>query len=235
MVGLDQYPDGVPAVLLSHLARRGPDAGLEAEGLHPGPATHVPFGHRPASGRFERCEQMLGPDVLAVDVVEVAVPGLRHDRQGPDANLAPACDAGGHQRVAHHPDAVRVGEADRGRQHPRFADPFEPGHLAVAVEGVAPREDRLFPGIAIVRDHDGDAGPDRSLADLQRPISRDERRVADANARDVGDGVQRAGRERADDDAKVTRPHRHGPFRRLRTRGGRGSPPPRLLPQPVGP
>ena len=112
-----------------------------------------------------------------------------------------------HQRVAHDADAVRVRDGDRCGQHPGFADPFEAGQLAVAVEAVTAGEDRLAPIVGAARDDHGDAGPDRALADDQRSVARDERRVADANARDVRDGVEWPGPATPDDDAEVACTH----------------------------
>ena len=67
-------------------------------------------------------------------------------------------------------------------EHPGLADPLEAGQLAVAVEAVAAGEDGLGPDVVLVRDDDGDAGPDRALADDQRPVAADQRRVADEHA-----------------------------------------------------
>ncbi len=64
--------------------------------------------------------------------------------------------------VPHDPDAVRVGDRDRRRQHPRFADPLEAGQLAVAVQPVSAREHGLTPARA-PRADDRDAGPHRAL------------------------------------------------------------------------
>jgi hypothetical protein len=45
------------------------------------------------------------------------------------------------------------------------------------------------------------------LADDQRPIAGDERGVADADARDIRDGVLWPGTTTADDDPEVAAPH----------------------------
>jgi hypothetical protein len=114
----------------------------------------------------------------------------------------------GHERVADHPDTVRVGDRDRRREQSRLADPFESGHLAVAVEPVAAREDRLAHVVGSSRDDDRDAGPDRPPADDERSLAGDEGGVPDAHARHVGDGIARAGLPESDDDPEVSRPHR---------------------------
>ena len=61
---------------------------------------------------------------------------------------------------------------------------------------------------AAARADDGHAGPDRALADDERPVAADERRVADGHAGDVGDGVERAGRPQPDPDPEVSCSHR---------------------------
>ena len=58
-------------------------------------------------------------------------------------------------------------------QEARLADPLEAGQLAVAVEPVAAGEDGLAPDVAVVRDDDRDAGPDRAAADDERPVAVD--------------------------------------------------------------
>ena len=71
-------------------------------------------------------------------------------------------------------------------------------------------------------DH-GDARAHRALAGDEPPLARDERRVADLDARDVGDRVERAGRA-ADErhEAELARPRLLGGGRRLWTERDRG-------------
>ena len=112
---------------------------------------------------------------------------------GSDQRASLPVDRGGDQRVAHDPDAVRVGDRDRRGQQARFADPFEAGHLAVAVEAMAAGEHGLAQRRPAARADDRDAGPDRAPADDQRSVAADQRRVPDRDAGDVGDGVERPG------------------------------------------
>ena len=74
-------------------------------------------------------------------------------------------------------------------QEARLADPLEAGELAVAVEAVAAREHGVGPDVVRVRDDDRDARPDRALADDERSVALDQRRVAHADARHVRDRV----------------------------------------------
>ena len=63
--------------------RRGTVAALEFVAVHPGSAADRSFGDRTRGRRVERRLDVLGSDVAAVDVVEVAVPGLGADGQQP--------------------------------------------------------------------------------------------------------------------------------------------------------
>ena len=123
-------------------------------------------------------------------------------------------------RVAHHADAVGVGDHHRPFEEARLLDPGRAGHLAVAVQ----REPaRRTTGSAIeslaARQDRGDAGAHRALADLQLALARDERRVADLDAGDVGDGVGGAGRA-VERDAEIAGPRR--PLREHRRRERQG-------------
>src|SRR5688572_3358475 len=119
----------------------------------------------------------------AVDVVQPAVPRFGHDWQRPGNFTAGAqTDLVGHQRLVDGADAVGVGQPDRRRQLAALADPFQAGHLAVAVEPVGRGEDWLAGYVAVVREQDRHTGTDRAAANAQRPVARDERAVPDADA-----------------------------------------------------
>ena len=97
-------------------------------------------------------------------------------------------------RVADDADAERVRDADRCRQQTRLAHPLQAGQLAVAVEPVAAGEERCL-------------GRDDHRHARAHRVAFDQGRVADAHARDVGDGVL-CGRDAvADRDAQVSGPH----------------------------
>jgi hypothetical protein len=99
------------------------------------------------------------------------------------------------ERVAHHPDLMRVGERDRRAQLPRLFQPEQAGHLAVAVEGVIAGKALILVDFAVTGADDGDAGARHAWLVV------DERGVANPHARHVGDGIVEAGRQFADDDA----------------------------------
>ena len=125
VVGLDQHADRPAAALRRQDARGGADAALELVADHPGAAADAALGDRAARGRVERGEDVLRPDVQAVDVVQPAVVGLGDDRQAPGrlVGRVAARDVVGDQRVADDADAVGVGDRDRRRQQPRLLDP----------------------------------------------------------------------------------------------------------------
>ena len=115
----------------------------------------------------------------------------------------------GNERIADDAHRMGIGDRDRAGQQPGLADPLEPGQLAVAIEGVAAGVDGLGPGVAIVRDDDGDARPNRTLAHDKRAVAFDERGVAYPDARDVSDRVEGPRDAGTDDDAEVAGSHEH--------------------------
>ena len=190
---------------------------------HAGAAADPAFGHRPAGGRGERREQVLGAHVLPADVVEPAVPGLG---DGGEAEVA-AClvlperragvDLAAAECVAHDAQAVRVRQRDRRGEQAALADPLETGEVAAAVERVAAGEQRLHGDLALVRDDRRDAGAHRPLPHHQRPgVALDERHAADGDAGHVGDRVQRSRRAEAELDAEVASAHQASSARSLR-------------------
>jgi hypothetical protein len=208
VVCLDQGTDGPPAGAGRDEPRCRPDPALELVADHPRPAAHGSLRDRAARRPVERRIEVLGADVEAIDVVQDAVVGLADDRQGPELVVH---RVGAHrvdqQRIVNDPDRMRVRDRDRARQEAGFADPLEAGQLAVAVEAVAAGEDGLDEGVAVVRDDHGHARPDRPFADDARPLPPDQRRVPNAHAGHVRDGVERARPEPAQDDSVIACAH----------------------------
>src|SRR5205823_9515882 len=77
------------------------------------------------------------------------------------------------------------------------------GHLAVAVLGVPAGEREALHGGKSTRQHGRHTGADRSLADDELAAARDESRMADEHAVDVGDRIERA-RRAVEGHAEVT-------------------------------
>ena len=123
--------------------------------------------------------------------LSAAVVGLGDDRQPPRLQRVLLRDFPLDDRVADDADAVRVGDRDRTFEQPALLHPRRPGHLAVAVEREPRGEHRIGVGLA-ARVHDGDAGAHRALADDELAAAGDQRGVADLDAGNVGDGVERA-------------------------------------------
>jgi hypothetical protein len=191
VVGLHQHAERVRGLTASDHARGGADAALELVADHAGAAADVALRDRAARGSVERRIHVCGLDVKAVDVVEMAVPGLGDDRQRPPVagRVGGAlAHAPGDHGVAHHADAVRVGQEHRPLQLPRLLDPGGAGHLAVAVQCEPSAEYRRAQAIAAARQDRGDA---RAHLVPARQVL-DQRGVANRHAGDVRDRIERS-------------------------------------------
>ena len=187
-----------------------PDAGLEPEGAHPGAAAHRALGDRAAGGVVEGRENMFPAHMEAVDVVEEAVPGLGDQRQAPvrggEVLLRPG-DGG----LVDRSHAVGVRDHHRPFEDAPVPEPGGAGHLAVAVQGEPGGEDPAAAPPAPGEDR-GDAGAHRALADPERALAADDRAVADLDAGNIGDRVQRP-RRAVEGDAEVAGAGRGGLLR----------------------
>src|SRR6185295_763394 len=92
-------------------------------------------------------------------------------------------------RVDGGPDAQRVGEDDRRFDRAEFSDLRRSRQLAKCVADEHRTGDLVLKDVAAVRNDRRDAGADQ--------LTLDNRGVADAHAFDVGDRVERSGREYA--------------------------------------
>ena len=157
-------------------------AGLELVAVHAGAAPDGAFVWLFMLGSLKRGDHSLLGDVVAVDVVEVAVPGLGGDRQQPYLGelrvipVHPADDAG-----VRDPDRVGVGDRDRALEGAGLLDPGDAGHFAVAVLRVEPGSHRVA-GVVFA------SGVDRRDA-CPYFVALDQGLVADLDTRDVGDRV----------------------------------------------
>ncbi len=216
VVRLNERAHRVAALGLFEPARRRSDPALELVADHPRPAPDVAFAHRAGRGSGDRREHVLGLHVQAIDVVQHPVPCLADDGKAPCVvtHGAPP-DRLGDQRITNHADRVRVREPDRRRQKTRLSHPFEPGQLAVSIQAVAAREHRIRPGVAVVREDHGHAGPHR--------LALDERGVADPYARNIGDRVPRTGGQTTDREPEIACSHAVSPRRTYAARASRTS------------
>jgi len=136
----------------------------------------------PARRGLDRVDAILLRDVMAVDVVEIAVPGLRRHRQGPAiGQFGVVADGPGDDRGVGDPDGVGVGDGDRQRERAGLLDPRDAGHLPVAVLGEEARGHRVGGTGRPAREDGGHPRPDG--------IPPDDGRVSDLHAGHVGDGV----------------------------------------------
>src|SRR5260370_9707181 len=97
-------------------------------------------------------------------------------------------------RVAHHADAVRIGDHHWAFEKTGFFDPGCAGPFAVAIERPRSLNSGIHHGIYATRENGRDASSDRALANITFAFAGDERGVTHSDAGNVGDGVQRAGR-----------------------------------------
>jgi hypothetical protein len=163
----------------------------------PVPAADIAFGHRASGGPVDGRQDVLFAHMLAVDVVQLAVIGLGDDGEGPGV-LVPEVVA----VMVDHPlgrgsmgcaDAMGVGDADRAVEMPCVVDPMHAGHLAIAVQGMKACPDGPHLLRMAARQDCRDTRPDRPFADLERAMTFDDRRKADQDALDIGDGIVLSG------------------------------------------
>src|SRR5260370_18350629 len=82
-MGLREDADRVAGALVADQPGRRARAALELIAVHPGAAADRSLLQRPRRGRLQRVDGRLLGDVVAVDVVQVAVPGLGGHRAQP--------------------------------------------------------------------------------------------------------------------------------------------------------
>src|SRR6185503_5685421 len=93
----------------------------------------------------------------------------------------------GEDGIPHRPHAVGVGDRHRTTQNAAFLYPRDAGHVTETIARVITRENRV-PFLS-PRKHDRHAGADRLFS-----FSGVDRRLADLDAGDVGNGIERTGR-----------------------------------------
>ena len=193
IVGLDEDADGVSG---GGDAGGGADAALPAEGDGAGPGADGAFGDGTGAGGFECGEDIVGADGTAAYVVEGAVVGFGDDGiDAADVFVAGEGEHPGGEGVGDAPDVEGGREEDGCFDFAEFVDLGGADELAEAVGGEDGGGDFLAEEVAVVGEDGGDAGADAVVAT--------EGGVADADAGDVGDGVEGAGGHGAEEDAGV--------------------------------
>ena len=202
VIRLHQGPNRVGrAEHLDH-PRGGADATLEVVAPGAGAGADIAFCHGSGRRALECCRDVLGLDVKTVDIVKRTVPGLGDDWNRPEVAggvRPPLANAPLDRRLMDRADAVGVGQHDRAFQLSAFLEPGRAGHLTAAIEGEPGAEDRAHEGLPPPRQDRGHAGP--GCAAIVEVL--DHGRVADSDAGNVGDRVERP-RIAIEGDAEVT-------------------------------
>src|SRR5262249_10293014 len=140
---------------------------LEAVRPHPCAPTHIAFGDRPGTCRFQRLKNMLFLDVKAINVVEKSVVSLGYQWQTRISGIAFAkssLDVPFNHSVSHHSDAMGVRNQNWSAQATRLFEPGRSGHLSVAVHAV-PRSEYPAAKLFALRQNRGDPRSDGPLTD----------------------------------------------------------------------
>src|SRR6185437_15831685 len=185
-VRLEQDTDGVGGAGVLDQAGGRAVAALELVAVHAGAAADAALVGLVTAGDAEGGDDVLLVHVMTVDVVQVAVPGLRGDGKQPHiGELGVSLVHPGDDPGVRDTDGVGVGDGDRALHGARLLDPGNAGHLPVAVQAEEAGRQRVA-RVALAPRVDGrDAGAD--------VVVLDEGLVADFDPGDVGNGVVRAG------------------------------------------
>ncbi len=132
----------------------------------------------------------------AVDIVQPAVPGLAHHRQRPPVLGVDieTIERPADHRIAHHADAVGIGDHHRAVHQPGFLDPGGAAHLAVAVLAEPAGKHRIRRIVAPTWQDGGHAAAHHGSAVGCIGCAGNQGVVANLDAAHIGDGVERSGR-----------------------------------------
>ena len=140
-VGLDQRAQGVAAQIVGQPAAGAADAAFPAVTDRPGAGADRALLDGTAASALERLPDVLGMDMPALDIIQIAVVGLADDDVNTaavsgDANLGVLADGSLDQRIQHQADVEGIGQGQRGFQDAQLAHLLETADFAVAVDGV---------------------------------------------------------------------------------------------------
>src|SRR6266568_6169364 len=179
---------------------------FETVANHARAATRVSLGNGTALRGVERGKYVFGFYMKAIEVIQPAVPCLRHNRQGPRLRQSSVTQTPHNHGIAHRADAVSIGDGHGALEKSRLFDPACSGHLAVAVETEPARVNRIG-ALRVAWQNDGDSCADRSFANFQRTFAANESRRSYFHSGDIGDGIQRP-RSSIKGDTKAARSNR---------------------------
>ncbi len=195
-VRLDEDPQRVAPEPLGQAPRRGADAALPAEGDGAGAGADRALRHGPSGRGPDRGDDVLPAHGKGADVVEPAVVRLAHEGvHRAHAVVAGLGERPGHDGLDGGPHRERVREDDRRLDRAELAHLGGARQLPERVADEHGSRDLLLEEVPAVGQDGGDSGAD--------VLALDERRLADADAGDVRDRVQGAGREDAGGEAEV--------------------------------
>jgi len=164
---------------------------------HAGAAANIAFGNSAAADRaVERSKRVLLRQCETLDIAEPAIVGLGDDWQMKGLGSAIA-NRNGRDGVPDDSNLISVGDPDRRAEQALLREPRKAGHLAVAIEREGPREDVVGPDVLSARPDGSDPRPGNPWPVL------DDGRVAHFDARHVGNGVERSGRQGPDFEAEI--------------------------------
>src|SRR5215813_8175005 len=139
-------------------------------------------------------EYVLRFDMKSVYVVQLPIPGFRHNRQGPPVSRfirGAMFYSPGNRCIPYDTNAVRVRDEHRSLEESGFVNPGGSCHLPVAVEG-EPAGEYVIHGILSARKDRCYTRSNGTHANLQFAFSGDQRSVPNLDAFHIGEGVQRS-------------------------------------------
>jgi hypothetical protein len=188
---LDKHANRIPATLLIEDSGTRTDAAFEFVANHAGAAANIAFFNGAGVRHIKSVPGILGFHMESVDVVEVAVPGFGDNGQGPPVAFhigGAMLNFPGDDRIAHHADAVGIGDHDGAIEESGIVDPGRASHFAIAVQCEPGGEYGIIARLA-ARVDGRDSGADWAFADLELAFAGDQGSVAHFDAFDVGNGV----------------------------------------------
>ncbi|MND77256.1 hypothetical protein D3C80_689270 [compost metagenome] len=213
VVRLDNGANSPTALSATQAPRCSADTALEFVADHAAATTDRALDNGPNYSITQGFGHMLVLHMKTVDVVEQPVIGLQHHRHVPvdTAVIRLLFTVQHNQCIAHHTQAVGVGEGDGTGQKTRFANPLQTGCVAVAVQHMDAGKARLLAGGTDTRLDD--CYPSQDVAAVGGASSHIA--VTDPNARHIGDGVEGTGLQLAELNIQVTGTWLHRVFHDL--------------------
>ena len=146
---------------------------------------------------------MLRCHMESIHVVQHAIPRLSHHREAPRRRPWHVVQRPANHLVMHHTNGVCVRDADRRGEEARFTNPLKAGHLAVSVQPMCPRKERVRRLLYSLRQDRRDTGPHWPSPTHELTLSVDNRLRRNTDARNVANRIARTVRKATDRDAEI--------------------------------